>query len=546
MKNDTDAKKALSRRSFIKTTAVGVGATALTGVGTKEAEAQGPNMNWDLEADIVVVGTGMAGMSAAVTAHDAGANVLVLEKMPQWLEGGNSKVCMQFIWAPKDLEKGIQYIKAMDCGMVEDESMYRLMAEGLVENLQVLKDLGAELAPFTFAVGFPELPGADSYQTWATSVNGSTVGISGNMRLWKFMRDQVEKRGIRIMYETPATELVQHPRTKEVIGVKAKNGGWDRYIKARYGVVLACGGLEFDYAMQKQYFQGAPVMGIGTPGNTADGIKMAVAAGADLWHMNEPNGGDPGCFIVPGMDVNVVGVASASPKGTTIRVNQIGKRYYYENVRSRSHGTGTRALDFDAYAFDWPIPCWYIFDDTARKSARMLSTTASGTGAGAWTWFAIHSGYTWSADNSEEVAKGWILKADTIAELAEKIKADPDNNGKMVPANLETTLTNYNQYCADGVDPEWKRAASSLKPIGGPPYYAMKIWPNTANTMGGPRRNKNMEIVNPFKKPIGRLYGTGELGSLWGWTYSSGGNMGECLFSGRISVKHALSLEPWS
>jgi predicted oxidoreductase len=73
----------------------------------------------------------------------------------------------------------------------------------------------------------------------------------------------------------------------------------------------------------------------------------------------------------------------------------------------------------------------------------------------------------------------------------------------------------------------------------------MKQWPNTANTMGGPRRNKLCQIVDPDKKPIARLYGTGELGSFWGWGYNSGGNIGECLFSGRIAAKHAVALKPW-
>jgi predicted oxidoreductase len=73
----------------------------------------------------------------------------------------------------------------------------------------------------------------------------------------------------------------------------------------------------------------------------------------------------------------------------------------------------------------------------------------------------------------------------------------------------------------------------------------MKLWPSNANTMGGPRRNKLCQIVNPDKKPIARLYGTGELGSFWGWGYNSGGNLGECLFSGRIAAKQAMALKPW-
>ena len=77
-------------------------------------------------------------------------------------------------------------------------------------------------------------------------------------------------------------------------------------------------------------------------------------------------------------------------------------------------------------------------------------------------------------------------------------------------------MAQYNQYCADKRDAEFGRFLGSLAPLSGPPFYARKQWPNTANTMGGPRRNKLCQIVDPDKKPIARLYGTGELGSFWG------------------------------
>jgi len=551
-------KKNLSRRKFFKNTAADAaalaGASILAGLGSTPAAAQTkcPSTippNWDYEADLVVVGTGMAGLSTAITAADAGAEVLILEKMSQKYEGGNSKVCMQFIWAPKDVAKGTAYIKAMDCGMTEDEEIFKVMSEGLVENLMVLKDLGATLAPVPLAVAgiaFPELPGSDCYQAYAWSVNGADRGTTGDGRLWQFMRDQVKKRGIQVLYETPAKELIQEGGTKEIVGVMAESKGVKFAVKAKKAVVLACGGLEFNHAMQKQFFWGSPVMGLGTPGNTGDGIKMAQKVGADLWHMDEINGGQPGCFQVPGTDPSVVGFAAASPKGNSnILVNKMGMRYMNDKGGTRSHGLGTRNLDFNATAMDWSsVPCWASFDEKSLKAGCALSTRAMG-GGGKWTWFVWHSGITWSTDNSEEVAKGWILKGNSLAELAEKIKADPDNRKLMNAKNLEAAVAQYNQFCAAKRDAEFGRAPRTLMPIIGPPFYAMKLWPSNANTMGGPRRNKLCQIVNPDKKPIARLYGTGELGSFWGWGYNSGGNLGECLFSGRIAAKQAMALKPW-
>ncbi len=231
-------EKNLTRRKFIKGAAAD--AAALAGAGTltflgasTSAKAHpkcdsGIPVKWDHTADLVVVGTGMAGLSTAVAAADAGAKVLLLEKLSQQYEGGNSKVCMQFIWAPKDVEKGIAYIKAMDCGMTEDEEIFKVMSEGLAENLQVLKNLGATLAPLPLAmadIAFPELPGSDCYQAYAWSVDGASRGTTGDGRLWQFMRDQVQKRGIPVLYETPAKELIQDSGTKEIAGVMAEKKG---------------------------------------------------------------------------------------------------------------------------------------------------------------------------------------------------------------------------------------------------------------------------------------------------------------------------------
>lgn len=85
---EKESKKGLTRRGFIKGAAVGGGAIALTGLGLKEVKAVPAPKKWDKEADIVIVGSGFAGLAAAIIAHDAGAKVIVLEKMPT--HGGNS------------------------------------------------------------------------------------------------------------------------------------------------------------------------------------------------------------------------------------------------------------------------------------------------------------------------------------------------------------------------------------------------------------------------------------------------------------------------
>jgi succinate dehydrogenase/fumarate reductase flavoprotein subunit len=148
-------------------------------------------------------------------------------------------------------------------------------------------------------------------------------------------------------------------------------------------------------------------------------------------------------------------------------------------------------------------------------------------------WHRLVEPYIWSKDNSAEIEKGWIKKADTISELAEKIGRDPKV--------LEETVSRYNRYCEAGEDPDFGREAKLLLPIKTPPYYAMEQTPAVLNTQGGPRRNKHAQIVDPNGDPIPRLYSAGELGSIYGNCYNGGGNNGENMAFGQIAGRNAAA-----
>src|SRR4030042_1332743 len=107
------------------------------------------------------------------------------------------------------------------------------------------------------------------------------------------------------------------------------------------------------------------------------------------------------------------------------------------------------------------------------------------------TW----SPYKWSRDNSEEIKKGWIIKTDTLRELAGKIKAAPHNDGLMSADPLEKTVARWNEIVVSGeIDPDFLRGPKSFfKPIATLPYYAAKIWPITTNTQGGPVHNAKQQ-----------------------------------------------------
>jgi hypothetical protein len=148
-------------------------------------------------------------------------------------------------------------------------------------------------------------------------------------------------------------------------------------------------------------------------------------------------------------------------------------------------------------------------------------------------WFGWFGGYQGSRDNSKEIEKGWIIKGETLADLANKLE--------MKPAELEASITRWNEQCKDKNDQDFGRPSRSLTPIEKPPFYCVKVYPATFNTQGGPRRNAKCAVVDPDNQPISGLYSAGELGSFWGWMYNGGGNNAEALCTGRMAARNILA-----
>lgn len=527
MADKVNKKNYLSRRNFIKTTSVGIGAAAIVGLNPESAMSQDATsaIKWDKETDVLVVGTGFAGLASAITAHDAGAKVLILEKAPEEYEGGNSKVSGNMWWTPADVNEGIKYITALCYGLTDQESI-KALAQGLSENNDWLKKLGVEPTPLgMFQPEYPELPGGETVRTW-----GNGRGVFGGA-LYIPVRKQVADRGIPVMYQTPAKELIRNEKG-EIIGIKAESSGKSINIKAKRGVILACGGFEFAHDIQQQFLPGWPMYGRGSTYNTGDGIRMAQQAGAALWHMNNALAGI-GAILVDDETLGRVPVTVSMFGTPYILADSQGKRFMNESVQGR-HGLGEKEhlIFFDTLNTQsfTRIPCYAIMDSRALKRALVSSGMKFG-------WYNWYSKYKWSQDNSAEIEKGWIIKGDTLPELSGKLGIKPEA--------LEKTLTAYNQSCDAGVDTDFNRPKMGLTKIDQPPYVALKIYPVMYNTQGGPRRNASCQIIDPFDNPIPRLYSGGELGSFWGWMYNGGGNNSECLATGRIAGANAAALKPW-
>jgi len=494
--------------------------------------------NWDYQADVIVVGYGGAGACAAIAANDVGSSVLVIEKAP--FGGGNTGCCAGGMSIPNDLSNAIEYYRALAQGTA-DEELTKALAIAMVNLPSILKKLGAGLEYKSHKSTYPIFPGSNSFNQLAflkrtecekekQKAEGEMWGAGGD-KLFKFIDNQVRQRNINVMYETPAKALVQDINTKEILGVRAENSQGYIYIKSRKGVVLACGGFENNMEMLVNFLPHAaklPIYPLGSPYNTGDGISMAAEVGAKLWHM-------AGCELgnfAPKAPSEKFGVGfrleRQLPIGSqAIYINKYGKRFMNESILLSHRKDHFKIQDFDFDHAEYPnIPLFMIFDETFRKKRPIVATHIG--------WWCINDLYKWSDDNSTEISLGWILQANTIKGLAEKIRVDADV--------LLETVCEYNDFCKIGEDCDFGRSKEWLMPIEDPPYYATELCEPIINTQGGPKHNAQAQVLDKNDKPIPRLYAAGELGSFFYPLYQSGSNLPEALAFGIIAGEHASSL----
>jgi hypothetical protein len=425
---------------------------------------------WDFDADVVVVGFGAAGVAAAVTAHELGANVVILEKAPEGQEGGNTRVAGQGYLNTSSAEAAIAYLTALCGPYTVPEAMVRVWAQEMCRNNAWLESLGGDPQEHQHppaGIEFPDLPGSDCVHKFH---DGPTYGYSYT---WKLFERLVKERPIRVLYEASGRELIQHDRTKEILGVRAQRGEKSIYVKARKAVVLTCGGFENNQEMIRNYLPGIPYCYTsGTPYNEGDGISMAMSVGADLWHMNN-YAGPSMALKVPEIrttfSMQALHYSKIIPGGMIV-VGPDAKRFTDEKYKTR-HGkipVNDRWLPLST-----PCPMFLIFDQTLFCAGPLYDKHPS------HGWTQIIERYDWSEDNRVELAKGWIKTADSLGALAAVVGLDSDA--------LVDTIGRWNRICDAGRDRDFGRTLM-LEPIADPPFYAVELSPSMLNTQGGPRR----------------------------------------------------------
>lgn len=504
--------------------------------------------HWNETFDVVVVGYGFAGASAAIAAHDAGANVLLLEKMPQ--PGGISICSAGGVRVANDVELAFQYLKRTNADTAPDDVL-RALAVGMTEvpaMLETLTRACEATVSYRHAPAIYPFPGRDTFGFCTVDLipdfdpktaYPSVRALGAGALAFRVLQCNVEQRGIEVRTSSRATRLFTEGSGR-VIGLRIERGGDARNVSVTGGVVLACGGFEADPAMQRQYWQAQPVVSCAFRGNTGDGIRMAQAVGADLWHMWHYHGTYG--FRVDGYPLGVrtkrlpdwypsaqgdAEFDSFFDDGRAVKMPWIlldrdGRRFMNE-YEPYMQDTGHRGLDrYRPETQDFPtIPCWLISDEVGR---------------GLFPWGQplyndAELSLQWSQDNQAEVQRGVIRKADTLESLAHAIGVDA--------SELNETVQQWNRACELESDDVYRRPPSSMLRLSEPPYYYAEIWPVVSNTQGGPVHDPAQRVLDPYGEPIPGLYAAGELGSAFGHLYLSGGNVSECFIGGAIAGRHA-------
>lgn len=526
---------------------------------------------WNREVDVVVMGTGGAALTAAITAHDQGLKVLVVEKTHQI--GGTTAFSGGVPWIPMNRymkEKGIEdtredalkYIRRITGGKEPDPELL----EVYVDNAYKAIDYLHENTPVRFAVpeNYPEYYGYFDGTKSGRSLDplpydmneigeygalirnnptfppltleeGGAKGGIDFMKIAERMENNIVTmgrsliasmvkgcldRGIEIVLETAGKELVLNDEG-DVIGLVAEQGDEKIYIGTSKGVIMGSGGFEWNKELIKTFLKGEITHPLTPWGNEGDGLIMAMEAGAALGNMSEawwyPAMQDP-TFEYEDRVMNQLG-GSGRFGPNSIFVNSKGKRFVHEG--STYNDLPKAFHHYDPVNVEWPNEKnnWMVFDQQ-MKDRTMIITMMPG-----------------------EEAPEWVPQAESIRELAEKINIDPDA--------LEATVNRWNEQAEAGEDTDFHRGTTFFEglEIGGgtpernlgkiekAPFYAVPVYYGSLGTNGGPRINENGQVLNHRGKAIKGLYAAGNAAmGIFGQAYvSAGGTIGPAITFGYLA-----------
>lgn len=525
--------------------------------------------------DVLVAGSGSAGLVAALYAAASGLSTVILERTA--LLGGTTALSSAAIWVPAnhhaaaagiadDRQRALDYIRAVaPAGWRESEDA--LWARFVEEAPDMLAFLERE-TPLRFSLlddpdPHPQQPGAlakGRIVSPAVLRRGLIGPYARRLRrpslphvftfremlahdpLHHPLRAALKRApqlawrwltGARGMGSALVTGLIKGcldhgcrldlearavaPVIEDgrVTGLVVETDGRRRTILARKGVVLATGGFEWDSERREQHFPG-PSDFLGSPeGNDGDSHRIATAAGAQLAHMNQANitGGIP-----LSADRRPFGLSYFLQEPNAIIVNRHGRRF----VNEYRFNLG-EAVDERDPVTGQPVhlPAWFVSDRSLLKNAPVLR------------FFAARN-------------PGWLKTGETVSALAEATGLPGDE--------LERSIARFNGFCAAGADAEFHREIpramlkdpapdkARLRPIR-PPFVALPFNRTIVSTKGGPRTDADGRVLRPDGSVINGLYCAGvAMANPFGtWAVGAGTTLGPNMTWGYICAKSIIS-----
>lgn len=522
-------------------------------------------MSWDHEADVVVLGSGAAGLTAALTAAVAGASVEVYEKAST--VGGTTAVSGGIVWIPAHNRSpdgeltpadALRYLRAQSLGSMDDELVETFVRTGpaMLDFIEAHSGL-----QFEIATGFPdyrpELPGGQpaggrslsaapfdlaQLGEWATRITSfpadwSNVGFDAETRAR--LHAAIDERTSHLCVAGTAliagllkglldAGVTPHTNARaegliaedgEVTGVRVALPDGTISVRARHGVILGTGGFEWDPALTQAFLRGPMHGAVSPPNNTGDGLRMAMEQGADLSNMGEawwvPIVQIPGDTIEGKPRSRSVRLERTRPR--SIIVNSAGRRFVNEACDYNSMAGAFHYLDpRGGYVNDRG---WMVFDSIHLQRYGFLG---------------IEPG---------QPVPDWFCESADLAELAAKTGIDADG--------LARTVESWNRHVAAGADPDFGRGSSAydgywgddsattpagktLGPIDTAPFYAVPVSIGAMGTKGGPRTDHDARVLHVGGEPIPGLFAAGNaMGGVTGRAYGgAGGTLGPAMVFG--------------
>lgn len=481
---------------------------------------------FDVEYDLVVVGGGASGKSAALIAARAGKNVVVIEKMP---ETGGLSVFAEGTAAfessvQKELgtprlskyhfptkQEGLDKIMGYSHQRANYE-VARAFVENSAETIDIYRDLGVVYKTCDIAAE------DDPNEVWTFHL---PEGLGAHCQ--EVLLDAIQKLEVDIFTETPAKELIIEDG--RVVGVVAESDGEPLRIGGK-AVILATGGMGSSPDRIFKYSWFAPAaynMNVLTPlQNVGDGLDLALSAGAD------PNTITTCPLLAAGgrdmtMD-SQVGGAGANPG---VWINKTGHRFAAESVAENLGDIGT------SYGKQ---PGGIVWSILSQADVDRLVSEGSEIAIGEFVVY--HKPMTGLLPELEaHLESGLVKKADTFEELAEQMGVPTD-------AFVET-MAAYNEACERGVDEAYFKKPQYLRALVEPPFYGIPLATGTMGSAGGIKVNGDMQVITSDGDAIPGLYAVGlDATGLYGDSYNMeipGCANGFAHTSGRIAARHAIA-----